>query len=379
MTAPPLGVYVHWPFCTRICPYCDFNVYKNRRIDADAWSSALTAELRYWADITARTPLESLYFGGGTPSLAPLTLLEAVIDACASLWGFVPNAEITLEANPSHVNSDQLTAFRAIGVNRLSLGVQSLRDDALAFLGRDHNADQARAALAATVQRFPNSSFDLIYARPGQSIAAWRAELSEALAFGARHLSAYQLTIENGTAFAKAVARGDWTPTTDDRAADFFDATDDLTESAGLPAYEISNHATPDAQAVHNTLYWTGGDYVGVGPGAHGRITIDGARRATETERRPDAYLARIAEKGVGAFLDTALSEEERLNEAVSMGLRLREGLALQRLPALSRMKIQDRASELEALGLMVTGDDRLRATASGRRVLNAVIAELLR
>lgn len=372
---PALGVYVHWPYCARICPYCDFNVYKNREIDAGRWRDALMRDLSYWAAKASGRKLTSLYFGGGTPSLAPLEVIEGVIGACAELLGFAENAEITIEANPTDAEQARFAAFARAGVNRLSLGVQSFDDAALKFLGRDHSAADARRAVGLALRSFPRMSFDLIYALPGQSAEAWRRDLRDALALGAPHLSLYQLTIEDGTAFANAVARKAWAPPEDGLAADLFDIAQEEAAAAGLPAYEISNHAAPGGESRHNMLYWTGGDYIGAGPGAHGRVTIDGERIATETPLAPEAYLRAVETSGHGASLAEPLSAAAVLTERLSMGLRLAEGAAL---PTEDFAMLAERLPPLVEAHLLQRNGDRLVATAAGRRVLNAVLRELL-
>ncbi len=375
----PLGVYVHWPYCARICPYCDFNVYKTRDIDEARWSSALTRELEHWRAQTGERKLQSLYFGGGTPSLAPLSVLESVIEACSALWGFEPDAEITIEANPTDAEQSRFESFRAAGVNRLSLGVQSLRDDALQFLGRDHDASSARRAIEQSLNIFDRTTFDLIYARPDQTLDDWREELGEALAFGASHLSLYQLTIEPGTAFAKAVDKGRWAPLDDDRGAAQFDLAQGMTAAAGLPAYEISNHAAPGNASRHNLLYWRYQDYVGAGPGAHGRLTLNGARYATETHLLPENYLAAVEAKGTGAVLIEELDAEAQLAERLTMGLRLAEGVTLYADDVF--YADDNRADRLRALvsdGLLTDNCGRIAATPKGRLVLNRVLYELL-
>ncbi|MGE0410119.1 MAG: radical SAM family heme chaperone HemW [Amphiplicatus sp.] len=370
----PLGVYVHWPYCARLCPYCDFNIYRNRAIDAARWRAALIGDLGHWARRTKGRPLTSLYFGGGTPSLAPVSVIEGVIEACAELWGFEDGAEITLEANPTDAAQSRLEDFRRAGVNRLSLGVQSFDDAALKFLGRDHGGEAARAAVALAGRIFPRLTFDLIYALPGETPAAWRRALGAALALGPRHLSLYQLTIEKGTAFAKAVARGVFAPPTDDLAADLFDLTQEMTQAAGLEAYEVSNHAAPGEESRHNRLYWTGGDYIGVGPGAHGRVT-EGARLATETPALPEAYLAAVEKTGCGAAMTAPLDGEAAFAERLAMGLRLAEGICLE---TEDWRRLAPRLAPLEADGLVARRGERLMATPGGRRVLNAVLAALI-
>lgn len=372
---PKLGVYVHWPYCARICPYCDFNVYKNRGVDAARWKAAFARDLEYWAARAKGRRLTSLYFGGGTPSLAPLETIEGVVETCDRLWGFEETPEITLEANPTDAEVGRFEAFAAAGVNRLSLGVQSFDDDALAFLGRNHDGGTARRAVETALKIFSRMTFDLIYALPDQSAADWRRALGEALSFGAPHLSLYQLTVEPGTAFARAVARGRWAPAEDDHAAALFDITQEMTAAAGLPAYEISNHACSDAESRHNMLYWTGGDYIGVGPGAHGRVTVDGARIASESPSDPEKYLESA---GRGAGFETPLDAEARLVEKLSMGLRLVAGTALSDA---DRAALGDRADRLDALaadGLIERDGRQLKATPAGRRLLNAVLAALL-
>lgn len=376
---PPLGVYVHWPYCARICPYCDFNIYKNRDIDAERWARALIRDLEYWAAQTAGRNLISLYFGGGTPSLAPAGVIEKVIAACDDLWGFAPDPEITLEANPTDAEQARFAAFASAGVNRLSLGVQSFRDKALKFLGRNHDAAEAHAALSTAQRHFQRVSFDLIYARPEQTLEDWRAELSEALDAGANHLSLYQLTIEPGTAFEKAVAANRWAPPEEGLCADQYDLAQQMTAAAGMPAYEISNHARPRERSRHNLIYWRYQDYAGVGPGAHGRLTTNGKRIATETAEKPDDYLLRVEQKGTGALTVETLDNEAQLAERLTMGLRLTEGVTLY---ADDHFYADDkRAEKLSALiedGLLTNNCGRIAATPKGRKLLNAVLYELL-
>lgn len=369
-----LAVYVHWPFCARICPYCDFNVHKERGADAVRWWTALVRELSHWAALTPGRLVSSLYFGGGTPSLAPPGVIEGVIEATARLWGFADEPEITLVANPADAETASLQALRAAGVNRLSLGVQSFDDAALAFLGRDHDGRRARRAIEAALGVFDRVSADFIYARPGQSVDQWAEELGLALAAGLSHLSLYQLTVEPGTAFDRAVARGRWAPADEGLAADLFDLTQTMTAAAGLPAYEISNHAKVGCRSRHNEAYWRQGDYLGVGPGAHGRVTLAGQRRETETARAPADYLARVEGDGHGLILDAALTEEAARIEKYSMGLRTSDGVVA---GAGDLGALGARIDALVSDGMLERRGRRVIATADGRRVLNAVLARL--
>ncbi|MCB2096567.1 MAG: coproporphyrinogen III oxidase [Parvularculaceae bacterium] len=369
------GVYVHWPFCARICPYCDFNIYRDRGVDAERWTRALTRELAYWAERTQGRRLTSVYFGGGTPSLAPLPVIEAVIDECERLWGFAPDPEITIEANPTNAETSRFRAFHTAGVNRLSLGVQSFDDAALRFLGRDHDAATAQSAIETALAVFARVTADFIYARPEQTARMWGEELSRAISTGLTHLSLYQLTIEPGTAFDRAVSKKRWAPADEDVAADLFDATQELTAAAGLPAYEISNHAAPGEESRHNFLYWRQDDYVGVGPGAHGRVTTDGVRIATETELKPADYLGMVESKGCGAAFQGALSEKEVLAERLIMGLRTLEGA---RLNPSEWEALEERIAPLVAQGLIRRCDERLVAGKEGRRILDTLLATLV-
>lgn len=375
-TEAALGVYVHWPYCARICPYCDFNVYKNKKVDEASWIKALTRDLAYWAERTKGRKLTSLYFGGGTPSLAPINIIESVIETCGRLWGFGPDPEITLEANPTDAEQSRFHDIAATGVNRLSLGIQSLRDDALGFLGRDHDAASAISAITLAQEKFDRISFDLIYARPDQDLDAWGAELKEALSFGVTHLSLYQLTIEPGTAFDKQVRAKRWTPADEDLCADQFNLAQELTEAAGLSAYEISNHAAPGAPSQHNLIYWRYQDYIGVGPGAHGRLTVNGERIATEMTARPENYLSAT---DTGACLIEPLSAEAQLIERLTMGLRLNEGITLYADDPFYQNEA--RAEKLQHAindGLLDLQCGRLTATPSGRVVLNRLLYDLL-
>lgn len=378
-TAPSvrdLGVYVHWPYCARICPYCDFNVRKNRPVDAERWAAALARDLETQAARAPGRRLVSVYVGGGTPSLAPAPVIAAVIDACRALWPSADDLEVTLEANPTDAEAARFAAFRDAGVNRLSLGVQALNDADLKFLGRNHSAAEARAAVAAAIDAFARVSVDMIYALPHQKTDDWADALDEALSLGATHLSLYQLTIEPETAFARAVARRAWSPPDADAAADLFDLTQTMTAAAGLQAYEISNHAAPGAQARHNRLYWRGDDYIGVGPGAHGRLGGAEARAAFRAERDPAAWLARVEATGDGVEEASVLTAEEAFTERLAMGLRAVEGV---RLTPAESARLSPRLETLAEDGLLVLDENRLAATDRGRAVLDALLCELLR
>ncbi|GAB4521118.1 MAG: radical SAM family heme chaperone HemW [Parvularculaceae bacterium] len=374
------GVYIHWPFCTRICPYCDFNVRRDRGVDEGAWRAALTNDLARQASLTGRRPVTSIYFGGGTPSLMSADLVGALIERCDALWGMGDDVEITLEANPEAGAAARFADFAAAGVNRLSLGAQSFSDAALAFLGRNHDAAQARAAIEAAAAAFDRHTFDLIYGRPDQSTEDWAAELDLALDLARDHLSLYQLTIEPGTAFARAAARGRLAPLGEDAAAAQFDLAREHCAKAGLVDYEVSNFARPGGEGRHNLLYWRYRDYAGAGPGAHGRLTIGGEKHAAETVADPKRYLE--AARGGDAFSVLApLSPLDQLRELLAMGLRLREGASLARIRGLiakGAPPLDDSALEtLSRQGLIEPSEGRLRATATGRRVLDAVTAAL--
>lgn len=369
------SVYVHWPFCARICPYCDFNVRKNRGVEIERWRAALTSDLNWWGTKTRERKLSSLYFGGGTPSLAPPGLIEAIIEASAEIWPPEAEIEITLEANPTDAERSRFAAFRAAGVNRLSLGVQSFDDASLKFLGRDHDGAAARRALDAALDIFPRVSADFIYALPGETINQWADRLGEALATGANHLSLYQLTIEDGTAFARQVEKARWKPADEDRAADLFDLTQQMTASAGIPAYEISNHARQGEESRHNLNYWRQGDYVGVGPGAHGRVSVVEGRLATETETDPARYLDRVAASGTGAAKIKPLTPEDELAERLAMGLRTIEGASLDEH---DWRKIAPAFEEISRRGLLERRGERLVATADGRRILDSLLIEIV-
>ncbi len=377
------GVYVHWPFCLARCPYCDFNAHVRPNIDEGRWRGALVAEIGHYAALVPGRVVSSIFFGGGTPSLMTPETVAAVIEAVAGAWSVARDAEITLEANPTSVEAERFAGYRSAGVNRLSLGVQALDDHALAFLGRGHSVAQAQAAVALSQRLFDRTSFDLIYARPGQSLAAWSRELGQALAIAGDHLSLYQLTIEPGTAFHGAWRRGRLEPPGDEVAARLYEVTQELCEAAGLSAYEVSNHARPGAESRHNLSCWRGGDYAGVGPGAHGRLGCDGRRLATRQFRRPESWLAEVEARGHGTEESTALDQAAQAAEMLMMGLRLSEGVSragfLRRVGRTIEEEVPAEAREwLISAGFLDFDERALKPTAAGRLVLNAVLAELV-
>ena len=377
------ALYVHWPFCLAKCPYCDFNSHVREAIDQRRWRSALLAELDHWAAETPGRRLDSVFFGGGTPSLMDPETVGALIERARRHWPAAADLEVTLEANPTSVEAGRFAAYAAAGVNRVSLGIQALDDAALAALGRRHSAAEARAAIAIAQRHFARSSFDLIYARPGQGLAAWRAELDEALALAAEHLSLYQLTIEPNTAFEGAARRGELALPDEEHAAALFEMTRERLEAAGLPAYEISNHARPGAACRHNLVYWRYGDYVGVGPGAHGRLTLAGGRVATRQHRAPEAWLAQVERDGHATRQRDAVPEDEQIAEWLMMGLRLAEGVSAARCHVLFGRPLADivppaRLAPLVEAGFLVADDSCLRATPAGQQRLDAVLRALL-
>ena len=371
------GIYVHWPYCAAKCPYCDFNSHVRERFSEARWSDAILRELDAVAGMQATRPVvASVFFGGGTPSLMSGGAVARVLEGIAKLWAVDDDVEITLEANPNSVEQERFRDYRAAGVNRVSIGVQSLDAPALKALGRLHGVDEARRALELAQRIFPRSSFDLIYARPDQTAEAWERELREALAFGTEHLSLYQLTIEPGTAYATLARQGKLTVPDEDAAAQLYDVTERVCAAAGLSSYEVSNYAKAGAESRHNLIYWRYGDYAGVGPGAHGRLTLVGRRTATEAERLPEKWLAAVQRRGSSLTLTDVSSDAPR--EHLLMGLRLAEGVDLAAYR--ERWKVVPSASRVENLsedGLISVEGTRLRATARGRLVLNAVIAQL--
>ena len=374
-----LGVYVHWPYCARICPYCDFNVVRDRgRTDEQqALADAIVADLIAQRALTGDQPLLSIFFGGGTPSLMDPAQVARVIDTAKALWRPASDLEISLEANPTDAESGRFAALADAGVQRLSLGVQALDDAALTALGRNHDAGAARRAIAAATRAFPRLSIDLIYARPGQTDAAWRAELAEAIALGPEHVSPYQLTIEHGTAFDRAVGRGTLVVPDEDLAATLFETTQAVLESAGFDAYEVSNHARgAAARSRHNLVYWRGRDYVGVGPGAHGRLSLTEGRAATTAHRAIKAYVAAVAETGVG-FTHEVLTAQEAAEERLLLGLRIDDGVGFDEMAPLGLTPTLAKVRDLVETGLLADDSNRLRATRSGRLVLDRLTETL--
>lgn len=405
------GVYVHWPFCVQKCPYCDFNSHvRHKGWDEARFLFAYKQELAHTAQLIGKRQVSSIFLGGGTPSLMKPQTVAGILDAIAALWTVEDGAEITIEANPNSVEADRFRGYRAAGVNRVSLGVQSLRDEQLKALGRLHSVAEAKTAIGIASQTFERFSFDLIYARPGQTTAQWREELTEALALGSRHMSLYQLTIEPETAFEKLHAAGKLAMPDGELAAALYDITQEMTDAAGLLQYEISNHAAPGQESRHNQLYWRYAEYAGVGPGAHGRVIVDGARFATSTERNPEGWAARVERMGHGLVANDALDGDEQADEMLLMGLRVAEGLDLDRLARLGGVSISPGAlvklkndglidiiavqaanfdvglDEIRAcLGPGLPPDSaaghvrRIRVTRRGRIVLNEVVLALSR
>jgi putative oxygen-independent coproporphyrinogen III oxidase len=380
LNADGFGLYVHWPFCQAKCPYCDFNSHVAATIDQTRWLDAYLSEIKRVSSEVSDRVLTSIFFGGGTPSLMPPDTVGRVIEAARAAWPSANDLEITLEANPTSAEAGRFRGFRDAGVNRVSVGLQSLRDEDLKRLGRLHSAAEGRSAFLLAREVFPRVSFDLIYARQFQTLADWRAELTEALTLAADHLSLYQLTIEPGTAFGDRFARGRLSGLIDDDlGAEMYDLTQELCMANGLPAYEVSNHASDMAQSRHNLIYWRGGDYAGIGPGAHGRLTLGGIRHATETELSPIGWLDRLTRDGTGESQRSVLSLREQAEEYAMMALRLTEGLDRQRFSRMNGSDFKaDTLLHLEELGMIAVTPTRIRATVEGRRLLNAVLRDLL-
>ena len=369
------GIYIHWPFCASKCPYCDFNSHVSETIDHDDWRKAYKKEIAHYADLTEGREVTSVFVGGGTPSLMEPKTVETILQDISRHWSVSSDIEITLEANPTSVEADKFEAFRDAGINRVSLGVQSLKDDDLKFLGRQHSAGEALKAVEIARDTFDRYSFDLMYARPDQAVSDWRTELSEALQYADGHLSLYQLTIEKGTAFYTMHERQDFMMPDQDCSGEFYEVTQEILEEAGLPAYEISNHARAGEQSIHNLTYWRYRDYLGMGPGAHGRLTLNGQKYATRAHRAPDEWLKRVDDFGHGAHPYDEISDEQQFQEAMMMGLRLREGVNTETFAnRLDAKKID----ELTGEGLVILKEKTLQPTLAGMQRLNGILSYLL-
>ncbi|WP_150290635.1 radical SAM family heme chaperone HemW [Sphingobium estronivorans] len=378
-SADPIALYVHWPFCVSKCPYCDFNSHVRADIDEDGWRDALLDDLAHEAALNGGRPLSSIFFGGGTPSLMPPRIVETLIDAAGRYWRPTSDIEITLEANPSSVEAARFADLATAGVNRVSLGLQALEDEALHFLGRAHDVREGLAALDVAQSVFGRVNFDLIYARPGQSEADWEAELAQGLSFGTDHLSLYQLTIEPGTRFATLVAQGKLTPADPDHAATLYEQTQAMTAAAGIPAYEISNHARPGQESRHNLTYWRYGDYAGVGPGAHGRR----GGLATLRHKKPENWMKAVTRNGHGLQSEEPLAAEDRAREALLMGLRLAEGVDLGQIARMSGLTVEalvdgGAVTRLTGHGLVRQRGQRLTVEPAGMLLLDAILPEIV-
>jgi putative oxygen-independent coproporphyrinogen III oxidase len=377
---PGFGIYVHWPFCLSKCPYCDFNSHvRQAPVDEARYLSAFRQELAHRAALTPGRTVHSIFFGGGTPSLMNPATVGSILDAIGGHWAVEPDAEVTLEANPTSVEATRFQGYRAAGINRVSLGVQALNDADLRALGRLHTAEEALAAVKIAATHFERFSFDLIYARPGQTVEQWKAELHGAIDRAAEHLSLYQLTIEHDTMFEKLHKAGKLVVPDADQARALWEVTQELTAARGLPAYEVSNHARPGAESRHNLVYWRYGEYAGVGPGAHGRILTSSGRRAQSTERHPEMWLTVVEGEGHGLIADEGLSAEEQGDEFLLMGLRLEEGIDPQRFEALAGRALDEgRIKSLIAEGMVErSSNGHLRVTREGFPVLDMVVADL--
>ncbi len=370
-----LALYIHWPFCASKCPYCDFNSHVRNQIDIDAWRQAYLKELRRHYDLVGKRQISSIFFGGGTPSLMPPSLVQDILAEVATLWSIDSTIEITLEANPNSVEVNNFRALAASGINRISLGIQSLRQDDLTFLGRLHSVEEGIHAIETAQHCFKRVSFDLIYARPQQTLEDWRDELSQALAFGTEHLSLYQLTIEPGTAFATRYARGDFVLPEEDLAADLYNLTTDLALSHGLVGYEISNYAQLGCESQHNLAYWRYQDYAGIGPGAHGRLTLKGMGHATKQYRAPETWLHQVIDTESGFDEITQLSAQGQASEMLLMGLRLNQPFDLKRLPCAVDQVLDMEGIERLAKAHLITYDgSKLQVSPQGRLCLNEVL-----
>ena len=383
MSKDLFGIYVHWPFCKSKCPYCDFNSHVSDSIDHDLWAQMYLREIDYIAEKTKGRQVTSIFFGGGTPSLMKPRTVEAIIAHIQKRWQVSNDIEITLEANPTSIEAQKFEEFKLAGVNRVSIGVQSLRDDDLKFLGREHSASEAVKAIETAGQIFDRYSFDLIYARPEQTVTQWREELSEALQYINGHLSLYQLTIEQGTPFYAQAARGDFRIPEADQAGEFYEVTQEILDKANMPAYEISNHAIEGQESQHNLTYWRYADYAGIGPGAHGRLSLEGDKYATRTHRAPDIWLNKVADQGHGYHGFVEVNQQEKLIELMMMGLRLREGVVFKNIENETgqdwRMVLaQDKIQHLVNENLLTLSKTHIMPTIQGMQRLNALLGYLL-
>jgi putative oxygen-independent coproporphyrinogen III oxidase len=377
------GIYVHWPFCASKCPYCDFNSHVHATIDQQKWARAYDREIEYFANLTQGRAVDTIFFGGGTPSLMAPETVASVLSSIHKHLNVSPHVEITLEANPTSVEAQKFVGFRAAGVNRVSLGIQSLRADDLKFLGRTHDVDQAREAISIARNTFDRFSFDLIYARPHQTISSWHDELREALDMAVGHISLYQLTIEKSTPFHVQYARGEFQIPDQDLAADLYDVTQEILNNAGLPAYEVSNHARAGEESRHNLIYWQSDDYIGIGPGAHGRLTLNNIRHATRGHRAPDIWLRQAEDRGHGQHDFEILSDHQSFEEMVMMGLRLSLGISWDKLSRTSpddceKLHISQAVKRMVDEGYIVSNQHYLRTTPEGMKRLNAVLGYIL-
>lgn len=378
--SPGFGIYIHWPFCEAKCPYCDFNSHvRHGGVNQRDYVETYKREIAYFASLTKDKPVTSIFFGGGTPSLMDPVTLEAILNGVRDCWPVMANAEISMEANPSSVEAERFNAYHAAGVNRLSIGVQSLKDTDLKFLGRIHNVQEALDAIEIARSTFPRVSFDLIYARPGQSVKDWEDELNLAIDYAADHLSLYQLTIEPDTPFQKLFDAGKLTPPDPDHARLLYEVTQDICTARGLPGYEISNHAKPGSESLHNLTYWRYGDYAGIGPGAHSRLYVEGERTGFAVEPFPETWMKTVSEKGHGIWNVEVLDEEAVGDEMLLMGLRLKEGISISRYEALSGRFIEEKqiTSLLETGMIERLSNDIVRVSREGWFVLDAVVADL--
>lgn len=377
------GIYIHWPFCKAKCPYCDFNSHVSDSIDHEQWAQTYLKEIEHVAGMTQGREVTSVFFGGGTPSLMQPQTVERILEHINKAWNIGKDVEITLEANPTSIEAQKFSDFKAAGVNRVSVGIQSLRDNDLKFLGREHSASEALEALMIANDNFDRVSFDLIYARPEQTIEAWKEELSEAVNYAKGHLSLYQLTIEQGTPFYTQHARGEFRIPEQDQAGEFYEVTQEILDNAGLPAYEISNHAAAGQESAHNMTYWRYGDYAGIGPGAHGRLTVKGQKFATRTHRAPDIWLEKVGKEGHGYHPFEEINPDNRFTEMMMMGLRIKDGVALAKIEKETGKKWQELLSEekiqkLSDEGLLKLTNTNICATKAGMQRLNGLLSYLL-